>query len=59
MQGHVTSPGYVPSPRFFNYSALLQNTNPVPMKLPTFIESEQTQIGQISYDVRSYEVRFL
>ena len=59
MQGRVPSPGYVPSPRFFNNSALLQNTNPAPIKLPTFSGSEQTQKGEVSYDVWSYEVRCL
>ena len=45
MQGHVPSPGYIPSPRFFNNSALLQNNNPVSIKLLTFHGSEQTQKG--------------
>ena len=59
MQGRVPSPGYEPSPWFLNNSALLQNTNPAPIKLPTFSGSEQTQKGEFSYDVWSYEVRCL
>ncbi|XP_061196784.1 uncharacterized protein LOC133205059 [Saccostrea echinata] len=62
---HVPSPGYLhppglmSSPRFFNSSALFQNNNPTPIKLPTFSGSEQTQKGEVSYDVWSYEVRCL
>ena len=49
MQGHVPLPGDIPSPRFFQNSALVQNFNPVPVKLLTFSGSEQTQNGDVSY----------
>lgn len=52
----------LPSPRLFNStmtSALCQNSNPNPVKLPSFSGSETLQKGDVSFEVWSYEVRCL
>lgn len=47
-----------PTPRLFSNSALYQNPNSAPIKLPMFSGSD-TQKGDVSFDVWSYEVRCL
>ena len=47
------------SPRLMNSSALYQNPNPNPIKLPTFSGNEPQQKGEVSFEVWSYEVRCL
>lgn len=60
----VSTPKFFPrasirSPMLFNSSALYQNPNPNPIKLPTFSGSEPQQKGEVSFEVWSYEVRCL